>query len=99
MTSTRWPASEMHALSNFLESERTGKRKSGFFSSSVLLVEGQIDLQHVNSGLTEYTDIPPSGVFLDELADFVFAQSSEFSDTRDLELRITEADLWVESTT
>ena len=42
--------------------------------SSVLLVECKIQLQNIDSGVTEDAEITPIGVLLDEFADFVFAQ-------------------------
>src|SRR5262249_48235863 len=67
--------------------------------SSVLLVEREIQLQNIDSRITEHSEIAPIYVLLDEFADFVFAQSPRFSDARHLELGITQADLWIESAT
>ena len=65
----------------------------------MLLVEREVQLQNIDSGVTEDAEITPIGVLLDELANFVFAQSPSFSDARDLELGITQADLWIEAAT
>ncbi len=81
-----------------IESERIQKRKFELFSS-VLLVECEVQLQNIDSGITEHPEITPIGVLLDEFANFVFAQSPSFSHARDLELGITQADLWIESAT
>ena len=56
-------------------------------------------MQNIDSGVTEDAEITPIGVLLDEFANFVFAQSASFSDARNLELGITQADLWIESAT
>src|SRR5262249_25130326 len=90
------PAREMRALPNPLASARIRKRMFGV-SSLALLIEREVWLQHIDSGITEHSQITAVGVFLDELADFVFAQSPRFSDTRDLELGITQGDLWIEA--
>src|SRR5262249_51787018 len=64
---------------------------------SVLLVECEVQSQHIDAGITEDTEITPIGVLVNEFADFVFARSPSFSDARDLELSILQADLWIES--
>ena len=71
-----------------MESERVRKRKFDLFSS-VQLVEREVQLQNIDSGVTEYAEITPIGVLLDESANFVFAQCPSFSDTRDLEFGVT----------
>ena len=63
----------------------------------MLLVERKVQLQNIDSGITEYPEITSIGVLLDEFADFVFAQSPRFSHARKLELGITQADLRIES--
>ena len=63
----------------------------------MLLVERKIQLQNIHSGIAEDAEIAPIGVLLDELANFVFAQSPRFSHARNLEFGITQADLWIES--
>src|SRR5438105_7875651 len=81
-----------------LESERIRKRERERFSSAHL-IEREIQLQNIHAGIAEDTEISPIGVLLDELANFVFAQSASFGDTRDLQLGITQTDLWIESAT
>ena len=63
----------------------------------MLLVECEVQLQNIHSGVTKHPEITSIGVLLDEFADFVFAQSPRFSHARKLELGITQADLWIES--
>ena len=77
-----------HYLTCPMESERVRKRKFDLFSS-VQLVEREVQLQNIDSGVTEYAEITPIGVLLDESANFVFAQCPSFSDTRDLEFGVT----------
>src|SRR5262245_21073534 len=64
---------------------------------SVLLIKCEVQLQNIDSGITEDAKITPLGVLLNEFADFVFAQRPSFSDARDLKLGITQADLWIEA--
>ena len=63
----------------------------------MLLVERKVQLQNIDSGITEYAEITSIGVLLDEFANFVFAQCPRFSHARDLELGIAQADLWIEA--
>ena len=67
--------------------------------SSARLIEREIQLQNIHAGIAEDTEISPIGVLLDELANFVFAQSTSFSDARKLHFGITQADLRIESAT
>ena len=63
----------------------------------MLLVEREVQLQNIDSGVAEHPEVTSIGVLLDELADFVFAQSPRFSHARKLELGITQTDLWIEA--
>ena len=60
-------------------------------------IECKIQLQNIHAGIAKDTEISPIGVLLDELANFVFAQPANLGGTRDLQLGITQADLWIES--
>jgi hypothetical protein len=57
--------------------------------SSARLIQCEIQLQDIDAGVTEHSEITSIGVLLDQLANFVFAQAASFSHTRDLELGIT----------
>src|SRR5262245_10728267 len=98
MARTPLPAGQTRALPKAPESERTGKRKCGLLSS-VRLVEREIQLQNIDPRVTEDAEITATGVLLDELANFVLAQRTSFSNARDLELGIAQADLRIESAT
>src|SRR5262245_24769376 len=63
----------------------------------MLLVEREVQLQNIDAGLAEHAEITAIDVLLDEFANFVFAQGTSFSDTRDLQLSITHADLWIKA--
>ena len=70
------------------------KRKSKLLFIAVRrLVEREVQLQNVHSGVAENAEITPIGVLLDEFADFVFAQARAFSHPRELQLGIAQADL------
>src|SRR5215471_11091734 len=100
-SSRGWPANQS-CLSSVaparIESEQRRKRNYELFSS-VLLIECEVQLQNIDAGLTKDAKIASIGILLDELADFVFAQASRLSDTRDLELGIVQANLWIKSAT
>ena len=71
-TQRRNQGSSAREITNSVASERTWKRKSKLFSS-VLLVERKIQLQNIDSGITEYPEITSIGVLLDKFANFLFA--------------------------
>ena len=60
-------------------------------------IERKVQLQNIHSGVAKNPEITSIGVLLNEFANFVFAQSPSFRDARDLQLRITQADFWIES--
>ena len=57
----------------------------------MLLVKREVQLQNIDSGITEDAEIRSIGILLDEFANFVFAQCPSFSHAQDLELGITQA--------
>jgi hypothetical protein len=63
----------------------------------VLLVECEIQLQNIDSGFTENSEITPIGVLLHELANFLFAQAASFSDASDLQLGVLQTDVRIEA--
>src|SRR5262245_22334544 len=67
--------------------------------SSVLLVECEIQLQNIDSGITKDAEITSNRVLLDEFPKSVFVQCPRFSHARNLKLGVTQADLWIESAT
>ena len=54
----------------------------------MLLIECEVQLQNIHSRVAKHPEVAPISVLLNELANFVFAQSPSFSYARKLELGI-----------
>ena len=64
--------------------------------SLVNIVQSQIELEDVHSGVTEKAKVFPVSVLADEFTHFLFIQPASFGDARDLQFGVSHTDVGVE---